>query len=139
MSKKIKLTDHQKQYINSNAKYWIETLLPNDLNQARAHLQKGNSYCCLGVGALCYEIKTGNELPRDNLGNYDELTLVGDFAAVKEWLGLYKPNGSTDAGLKALSARNDTGETFQSIAELLLDKPEEYFNALKKGSSEKCE
>ena len=132
MAKRIKLTPHQKKYINPNAKYWIETLLPNELCKTTGTLEDSNGFCCLGVGILCCQMKTGIEMFTLSNGSYQGGTLEGDYLNVKDWLGLHSVGGSPKDNyiqFKALWELNDLHNyNFTQIAEHLLAYPEVYFN-----------
>lgn len=131
---KLKFTTHQKKYINKNAQYWIQTLHDNEVGQCKGTLEDEHGFCCLGVGALCYQLKTGEELPEDDNGNYEYASLEGEFESVLSWLGLQdycgRPSGELglSGGLEALSTLNDDdGYSFEQIAQVLLKHPEAYF------------
>lgn len=93
------LTDHQKKYINANALRWIKTLLPNDIGQCQETLQDGHSYCCLGVGLLCHQIKTGDMYDGEAIITSKGTTLfkggdLGEYPAAQLWLGLQHEAGT---------------------------------------------
>ena len=131
---RIEFTKHQKKYLNPNAMKWVQMVYNNDFLQAKAALQEGHSYCCLGLGALCYEMNTGDVLPVDALGSYEGGLLNGEFVLVKQWLGLIDeagmPRGNNNdhlCPLSSLSSLNDEGMSFLGIAKVMLAHPEAYF------------
>lgn len=94
----MKLTDHQKKYINANALAWIKTLLPNDIDQCQSTLQDDHSYCCLGVGVLCHQIKTGDMYNGAATITSKGTTLfeggdLTEYPAAQLWLGLHDVAG----------------------------------------------
>ena len=59
----ITLTEHQKQYINPNAKLWLETLKFGELPQTISVLQDDTGYCCLGVACKVAQEQDSNLIP----------------------------------------------------------------------------
>ncbi len=129
---KLKFTEHQKKYMTKGAQFWVQTLYDNELDQCKYTLQKEDAYCCLGVGALCHQLKTGEDLLENNLGEYAGGTLVEHIKTV-QWLGLISDAGCTNGNQDALYRLNDCDNySFKQIAQVLLDNPEQYFVEVKK-------
>lgn len=131
---KLKFTEHQKKYMTKGAQFWVQTLYDNELDQCRDTLESGNAYCCLGVGALCYQMITGEDLPEKEDGTYDGDNLAHEFEKVRDWLGLDQPEGAPveDPHMYYLVTLNDEKHySFKQIAEVLLQHPEQYFVPVK--------
>lgn len=117
----IELTEFQKQYINPNAKLWIETLKFGGLPQTYENLQDEDGYCCLGVGCKVYEDLNGKCLVRQNQGFYFGSTL-NEQTPVVYFLGLFDNHGSTKVPYTpTLWDLNDNrGWDFPKIADFML-------------------
>lgn len=131
-SNKIRFTEHQKKFMNKNAQKWVQMVYNDDLLQAINTLEKDQGFCCLGVGALCFQMETGLELPLKPNGDYARGSLVCEFETVQNWLGLWSSNGNPRFGGvlgddKSLAGHNDQGKSFREIAQFMLDYPEQYF------------
>lgn len=117
--------------MNKNiAKKWVEALRSGKYAQAKGRLklkdEKGTSYCCLGVlceiSGLGKWVANAEELSRGT----QEYTTEGVYAGVgglpdnvRYWSGMGSSLGSYDARCSALSGLNDTGKTFNEIANII--------------------
>ncbi len=132
-SNKIRFTEHQKKFMNKNAQKWVQMVYNEEVSQTKEALQDANGYCCLGVGALCYELNNfSNNLFKDWAGYYCSGTLQGSFECVRIWLGLLREDGanvdaSDEDNERVLAVMNDQGKPFREIAQVMLDYPEQYF------------
>lgn len=95
-------------------KKWIAALDSGEYKQAHGELQKGNSFCCLGVGCKLF-IK-----PKDQKLIDGELcgTLVPSQPNSPIWLRQINDNFRIRANI-SLSQLNDKGYTFPEIATVL--------------------
>lgn len=116
-----KLTEPQKA--------WIAALRSGDYQQGTDRLQSGNQFCCLGVACLIYEKETQNELSRTHNTNALVGTDLRNHGVVIDWLNLIGAAGENNEGLPAdsLVNLNDSGYTFEEIADLLEQNPTNYF------------
>lgn len=97
---------------------WVAALRSGEYKQGDAYLRQGDSFCCLGV--LCdVAVKAGLNV---HVKSSAVSTLYDGHSAflpdsVQDWAGL----ASCDprAGNMELSTRNDTGSTFEEIADLI--------------------
>lgn len=137
--------------MNAVAKQWVETLRSGKYKQGHLGLETidsktgEHSFCCLGV--LCdLAVKAGvitrADGPRTitsegnlavHFGRKDRSTAALP-PAVQEWAGLATPAGRFDHGAKfdvrgsySLMALNDTGMSFNDIANVIEAEPEGLF------------
>jgi hypothetical protein len=108
-----------------NQKIWVETLKSGKYNQCTERLcstdYKGNkSYCCLGLAVELFP----------SLVPINDTNLCGaEFKAVlglRSWNGDFDINGNVE--LYNLAMMNDSGKTFQQIAEFIEQNPELVFS-----------
>ena len=115
--------------LNENAKKWVEALRSGKYSQGKGTLQNRAGYCCLGVACDVYEKETGNELPKNDEDFYEGHILFGAFEQVKDWLNLKTSNANFGEGSQDnLVAKNDRGNTFDEIAEVIESEPKDLFN-----------
>lgn len=112
--------------MNKNAKLWVKALRSGRFQQTKRRLAVVNEgYCCLGVACELY-IAQGNELTKevdaDNVVKYGEQRAVLPKPVIK-WLGLKTPSGLVGTGKGELSAMNDSGYTFQQLADFIEQTP----------------
>lgn len=112
--------------MNENAKKWVEALRSGNYKKTVGQLSNEYGYCCLGVACDLYEKETGDELPKSEDGDYDDVYLYGDFSCVKEWLGLRNGDGSYGDD-DSLAKYNDGGKTFNQIADIIESQTEGLF------------
>lgn len=121
--------------MNENAKKWVEALRSGEYKQARGALtRKRNgdvSHCCLGVACDLYAKE--NELDIEEAKRTSEGVVISYGGTtgylperVREWLGLRDFCGAFDA-INSLASRNDSGATFNEIANIIESEPEGLF------------
>lgn len=110
---------------------WIKLLETTEKTQKVGYLRVGDSYCCLGLAAE-FVLKLKPELLEDSEATYifDE-GISGLTHNSIEKLGLRGSLGDA-AGFKfqSLASLNDSGSTFNYIAERLRGMPGIYFTNL---------
>lgn len=126
----------KRKSLNKNAKTWVAALRSGKFRQAKCRLkQRTNSgricgCCCLGVACRIF-IRSGGKLSvvrkdgeTDFEGNNNVLPV-----RVQEWLGLSSDTGEFGFGSEReqLSALNDTGKSFNDIADIIESMPEGLF------------
>jgi hypothetical protein len=105
--------------LKPNAQKWVKALRSGKYKQAQKRLRYRGGMCCLGVAcdlaAKSLQLKwNGTEFD----GKKDVLP-----PSVQKWLGISNANG--DFGLDSLSNRNDAGDDFETIADLIEEYAEE--------------
>lgn len=135
--------------LREHRRLWVEALRSGEYQQARGFLSvPGVGMCCLGV-SCDVAIKNGLPIERreatiepvdvpayygeaddgltvevfGNNGEADELVCPRSVAA---WLGLAHIDGGWDDG-ESLANRNDAGDTFDEIADIIESEPEGMF------------
>ena len=119
--------------MNENAKEWVKALRSGDYKQGHGRLHVDDTYCCLGVACDLF-IKqggtlevTGTDLFGKNATSYNGGRFVLPFT-VMAWLGLKEENGTyEDDGIHTLTDQNDTGDSFEQIADTIESEPEGLF------------
>lgn len=108
------------QVIKAN---WVAELKSGRYKQGRLYLRTANDeFCCLGV--LCDMAVKAGVLPAPKHGNDDD-TMEYYYGSrsrylpdeVFRWAKL--PNSSPECGGTSLAERNDSGETFEEIADCI--------------------
>ena len=100
---------------------WSSSLRSGDYQQTKSYLRREDGFCCLGVLCDLY-IKENNE--EWNLANSGNKYEFQDRAAtlppsVMKWAGLRSSNPYIGNGTQTLGGLNDTGYTFNEIADLI--------------------
>jgi hypothetical protein len=118
--------------MNDNARKWV-TALP-DFPQAKGELRSKDGFCCLGVACEIYRRATGQgEWVESNFqGHIYYIFKISESSRhlhyqalpreVQEWLGLSRSLGENWSGA-SLARMNDTGQSFQSIADFIATEP----------------
>lgn len=140
--------------LNDNAKKWVEALRSGEFRQVQQRLRGLNNevhgpefrYCCLGVACELYkqahpgiaqwdedhifypDINEGEDEygDPDPEGSEDQLPFT-----VMNWLGLHHNGGNygdPENEEESLIHKNDSGSTFQEIADLIESEPEGLFS-----------
>ena len=110
------------EQMKEHRRLWVEALRSGKYKQGQGVLRSADDhYCCLGV--LCD--LAGVEWNTGYTGNYH--AGVGQFATapfeVTDFVGLANEAGSFGAGGDGLATRNDSGATFEEIADLIERNP----------------
>jgi hypothetical protein len=98
---------------------WVSVLRSGEYQQTQGRLRTDNGFCCLGVLCDLYgkehnvEWEPGCDNHYEFQGNNASLSLY-----VVEWSGLEGSNPYVDGG-KTLSLLNDSGKTFEEIADVI--------------------
>jgi hypothetical protein len=118
--------------LNENAKKWVEKLRSGELEQGLHALHDDGKFCCLGV-ACELAVEEGLPLVVKEKINLDGTTYVeydGHSGVlpekVVEWLGLRTEEGGYCLA-ESLTFLNDSGATFNQIADLIESEPEGLF------------
>jgi hypothetical protein len=101
--------------MNDNAKKWVAALRSGEFTQATGQLQKHDSYCCLGVACVIAERSGNVRIHRTQEGIVIGMNLDDFQPDVLNWLGMMKSHDFD------LSARNDNGWSFESLAKYIED------------------
>lgn len=129
--------------MNENAKTWVAALRSGDYKQGTGSLaflgysdddnsdERVMMHCCLGVACELYQKEVGDlkivDDPVSGSRTYDgEPALLP--AKVSDWLritpdGMYYPHSDDHTLGEQLTARNDTGSTFEQIADIIEREP----------------
>ena len=114
--------------LNENAKKWVAALRSGEFAQGQHFLRKHDNYCCLGVACELYRRETGNgEWWQVTQGKYTFISDSYEFvtvlpSTVAYWLGLHTEAG--EFGVEdSLADMNDTGKTFDEIADVIESEP----------------
>jgi len=113
--------------MNANARKWVKALRSGKYEQARGALRVEDAFCCLGVACDI-----------SGLGKWEEYRLYQQYLgqqiflphAVKEWLGLQDCFGSLSHPW-SLAALNDSGRSFNEIADIIEGNSEKLFKMRK--------
>lgn len=113
-------------------KDWLAALRSGEYKQCSDMLQNGDSFCCLGVACVIAE-KHGVLVEYGVVG--DDRFVLGESLEVQDYvrnaLNLRDPLGTPEGGGKAcsltLTVLNDTGASFEEIADIIENHPESYF------------
>lgn len=122
------ITENGKQMLNENAKKLVAALRSGEYEQGTGWLCNGGKHCCLGVASELY----AKENPDFTVIDKDGIKTFGGNTAtcplsVKNWLGLWSDFGTTKDENKSLVSLNDTGFTFNEIADFIESEPEGLF------------
>jgi hypothetical protein len=132
--------------LNENAKKWVRALRSGLFQQGQGYLRKendGNSegvkspdlFCCLGVACELAAIEGVNISKRKKTEHIDgEYEYDGSTGllpeSVLEWLGLSSTDGHFQLEnhfTSSLTEMNDSGKTFEEIADFIERNPERLF------------
>lgn len=123
--------------MNKNAKAWVAALRSGKYRQSRRVLTALNErgdvvgHCCLGVACVLAVEAGVIESPRlgDGYLLYDNKHFSLPLA-VQDWLGLKQNEGGYQhppGEVSCLSALNDRGDSFESIADVIASEPKGLF------------
>jgi len=119
--------------MNNNARKWV-TALPDFPQGKEGVLRSKDGFCCLGVACEIYRRETGQgewlrapHRDKDYIFRISESTQSAILPlVVQEWLGLSRSLGENWGGV-SLATMNDSGESFQSIADFIATEPKGLF------------
>lgn len=114
--------------LNENAKKWVAALRSGDYKQGQNYLCRDDCYCCFGVACELF-LESGGDLEKDStkrVKSYKNLTgtLPRD---VQNWLGLQTQRGIYSSLGNSLEALNDSGFSFNQIADIIEQESEGLF------------
>lgn len=101
-------------------KLWIEALRSGKYSQTNGRLHNDKGWCCLGVA--CDILTTELNIKREwvTKEGFLQEEFNGWFGAlpndVKQFLGMYSVDGTSKDNLNTLALMNDSGQTFEFIA-----------------------
>ena len=107
------------------AKKWSDALRSGKYKQSRGALHNNEGFCCLGVlcelaiaNGVALDVSPGT--PKLPITKYNETWYVLP-RAVQEWSGACTPGAVLDLsdGTMTLATYNDTGHTFEQIADII--------------------
>lgn len=119
--------------MNDNAKKWVAELRSGKYKQTRKNLRDDIGYCCLGVACELYQEEVGDLEVRSRNG--DRMYYYDNYSAVlpekvRNWLGLFSSEGRYRSGKVSesnLTTDNDSGCTFEEIANIIESEPDGLF------------
>ena len=105
---------------------WLEALRSGKYKQGKLYLKKDNKYCCLGVACDLYNKTHKVKVDFVNYTSNIQQPNTGLPPVVLKWLGLNCPEGRFKNN-HYLSRENDSGASFNKIADLIENNPEGLF------------
>lgn len=100
---------------------WVAALRSGQYKQGREYLRRGDQYCCLGVLCEVVEVEATETYPHFS---YDGLmTFLPEVAQKRS--GMKSRDGSLAGATECLAQLNDSGSTFNEIADLIEKRWEE--------------
>ncbi|QDP56460.1 MAG: hypothetical protein Tp152SUR00d2C52646391_56 [Prokaryotic dsDNA virus sp.] len=113
--------------LTENQKKWIAALRSGEYIQGYHALQRpSGAFCCLGVACKVYEKNTDKNLATGPHSIIEGGSLYAQ-KEVMHWVGLRTGKGEPmNEGLSLIDL-NDRGTSFNGIANILENSPEEYF------------
>lgn len=110
------------------AKIWVDALRSGEYTQGKQALKftkAGKCYhCCLGVLCELYD-KYNEEKLTETISDNSRRIIAFDGETeilperVREWAGLLNKRGSFNSGFESLMQFNDTGSSFEDIADVI--------------------
>lgn len=114
--------------LNSVAKRWVKALRSRKYRQGKKFLANDGKYCCLGV--LC-DLAVKSKIISEPQKNYTYLVFESEEAvlpeSVRKWVGLRDNEGHFHGGENCLTALNDNGKRFSTIAKIIEAQPRGLF------------
>lgn len=119
--------------MNKNAQKLVAALRSGEYEQARDALRRDDYYCCLGVACDLHRKETGQgrwePIPKAPTYFYNSSSEGSDAIlppSVQQWLGFATASGAYGQGSARsnLACDNDTGASFEDIAQTIEDNPE---------------
>ena len=100
---------------------WLSALRSGDYKQTQLKLHTDDGFCCLGVLCDLYGKENNVEWNLANNGhNYEFQDKESHLpSSVMEWAGVEGQNPDIDNGTETLATLNDTGCTFEEIADII--------------------
>ncbi len=129
------LTEAQQR---KNAKKWIKALRSGKYKQGKQTLKRNDEFCCLGVACEIFKDELDLHIEEAKTDRGDVIIYYNNKAGslpneVRKHIGLRYSAGATDnLSLRHLSSMNDSGKTFDEIADHLEANWTDYFVHSKK-------
>ena len=135
--------------MNENAEKWVAALRSGDYDQTKSFLRDDKGFCCLGVACDLYRKDTGDGKwkrkwmllkSKHYYGfSFGSRNAKGEQVSglpvpVSQWLGVgnalgnYDPLPTGNGKMASLSMRNDSGNSFSEIADIIESEPEGLFH-----------
>jgi len=100
---------------------WVSALRSGEYQQTQKRLRTEDGFCCLGVLCDLYIKENNVEWNLANDGHtyefQDNKSILP--SSVMEWAGVERHNPDINNGTETLAGLNDTGCTFEQIADLI--------------------
>lgn len=111
---------------------WVKELRSGDYRQGKDYLRVGDMFCCLGV--LCDMAVKAEVIPVPKpsllIGSRTNFDYAGETKhlprEIQHWTGILTPFGSINEAW-SLVYRNDCGDTFSEIADVIESRPKGLF------------
>jgi hypothetical protein len=100
---------------------WLSALRSGNYQQTQLHLHKEDGFCCLGVLCDLYGKENNVEWNLANSGincEFQDMNVTLPLS-VMEWAGVESPNPYIGSRSLTLGELNDSGSTFNEIADLV--------------------
>jgi len=100
---------------------WVSALRSGEYQQTQRYLRKEDGFCCLGVLCDLYGKENNVEWNLANNGHNYEFQDKESYlpSSVIEWSGVEEDAPRINGEIGTLSELNDTGSTFEQIANLI--------------------
>lgn len=115
------------QELGPNQRKWVEELRSGKWRQGKGSLCFKGEHCCLGVA--CELFATEERSTDDGYVEWNRISATA-VPSVVDALGLIDDRGLGENG-RCLTSLNDTGSSFDTIANLLESDPANWFTAPK--------
>lgn len=124
--------------LTENAQAWVATLRSGAYKQGQGALHNldRDEYCCLGVACDMFDKANPGVISQTSFVRSGPMEVFAGQtgvlpSVVQKWLGLSGREGSFnfDGKFSSLTEQNDTGSTFEEIADLIESEPEDLFVA----------
>ena len=100
---------------------WVSALRSGDYQKTQCYLRTDDGFCCLGVLCDLYGKENNVEWNLVNNGHNYEFQDRESYlpSSVKKWAGVEDSNPFVNDGESTLVSLNDTGCTFEQIADVI--------------------
>lgn len=116
--------------MNDNAKKWVAALRSKEYEQTKGALHNQVGYCCLGVACDLYQSEVGDLSVEVHDNDHERITYYDNEGGilppkVRDWLGLTDDSAvyREPYGMFSLVSANDSGRTFEEIADIVESQP----------------
>ena len=100
---------------------WVDALRSGEYQQTQRYLRTDNGFCCLGVLCDLYGKENNVEWNLVNNGHNYEFQEFESYlpSSVRKWADLEDPNPLVNDEESTLVRLNDSGSTFEQIADVI--------------------